>query len=159
MLTRPYSPRGRGGAGVGENGVTPAQTVEKLVPHAIKKWGKKVNVVAAGYNCHPITSRRAKKHVQENGCEFASIDSFPLDVTNVSSTISTIQAAKPNFVWSSLVGDAHISFNRLWAAAGMRKTIPIASTAFAVGNTFARRPIRASGVSAIVLGNCAETLP
>src|SRR6478752_6429003 len=33
-----------------DTGVTPAQTVEKLVPHAMKKWGKKVYVVAADYN-------------------------------------------------------------------------------------------------------------
>ena len=30
-----------------DTGVTPAQTVEKLVPYAMKKWGKKVYVVAA----------------------------------------------------------------------------------------------------------------
>jgi len=30
--------------------VTPAQTVEKLVPYAMKKWGKKVYVIAADYN-------------------------------------------------------------------------------------------------------------
>ena len=63
-----------------------------------------------------------------------SIDFFPLDVTNFSSTISKIQAAKPDFVWSALVGGAHISFYRQWAAAGMRASIPMASTTFAVGN-------------------------
>ncbi len=33
-----------------DTGVTPAQTVEKLVPYAMKKWGKKVYVIAADYN-------------------------------------------------------------------------------------------------------------
>ena len=33
-----------------------------------------------------------------------------------------------------MVGGAHISFYRQWAAAGMRKSIPMASTTFAVGN-------------------------
>jgi len=37
-------------------------------------------------------------------------------------------------VWSALVGGAHISFYRQWAAAGMHKSIPMASTTFAVGN-------------------------
>src|SRR6202008_363658 len=32
-----------------DTGVTPAQTVEKLVPYAMNKWGKKVYVVAADY--------------------------------------------------------------------------------------------------------------
>jgi urea transport system substrate-binding protein len=117
-----------------DTGVTPAQTVEKLVPYAMKKWGKKVYVVAADYNYGQITSQWVKKYVVENGGEVLSMDYFPLDVTNFGSTISKIQAAKPDFVWSALVGGAHISFYRQWAAAGMRKTIPMASTTFAVGN-------------------------
>ena len=40
-----------------DTGVTPAQTVEKLVPYAMKKWGKKVYVVAADYNYGQITSQ------------------------------------------------------------------------------------------------------
>src|ERR1700693_5519880 len=117
-----------------DTGVTPAQTVEKLVPYAMKKWGKKVYVIAADYNYGQITSQWVKKYVTENGGEVSSIDFFPLDVTNFGSTISKIQAAKPDFVWSALVGGAHISFYRQWAAAGMRKSIPMASTTFAVGN-------------------------
>jgi branched-chain amino acid transport system substrate-binding protein len=117
-----------------DTGVTPAQTVEKLVPYAMKKWGKKVYVVAADYNYGQITSQWVKKYVTKNGGEVSSIDFFPLDVTNFGSTISKIQAAKPDFVWSALVGGAHISFYRQWAAAGMRKSIPMASTTFAVGN-------------------------
>ena len=33
-----------------DTGVTPAQTVQKLVPYSMKKWGKKVYIDAAGYN-------------------------------------------------------------------------------------------------------------
>ena len=117
-----------------DTGVTPAQTVEKLVPYAMKKWGKKVYVIAADYNYGQITSQWVKKYVTENGGAVDSIDFFPLDVTNFSSTISKIQAAKPDFVWSALVGGAHISFYRQWAAAGMGKSIPMASTTFGVGN-------------------------
>src|SRR6516225_8287906 len=68
-----------------DTGVTPAQTVEKLVPHAMKKWGKKVYVVAADYNYGQITSQWVKKYVTENGGEVLSIEYFPLDVTNFSS--------------------------------------------------------------------------
>src|ERR1700759_4255509 len=117
-----------------DTGVTPAQTVEKLVPYAMKKWGKKVYVVAADYNYGQITSQWVKKYTTDNGGEVLSIEFFPLDVTNFSSTISKIQAAKPDFVWSALVGGAHISFYRQWAAAGMNKSIPMASTTFGVGN-------------------------
>ena len=115
-------------------GVTPAQTVAKLVPYAMKKWGKKVYVVAADYNYGQITSQWVKKFVQENGGSVASIDFFPLDVTNFGPTISKIEAAKPDMIVSALVGGAHISFYRQWAAAGLAKKIPLASTTFAGGN-------------------------
>ncbi len=115
-------------------GVTPAQTVAKLVPHAMKKWGKRVYVVAADYNYGQITSQWVKKFVQDNGGSVASIDFFPLDVTNFGPTISKIEAAKPDMIVSALVGGAHISFYRQWAAAGLTKKIPLASTTFAGGN-------------------------
>ena len=115
-------------------GVTPGQTIAKLIPYAMKKWGKKVYVVAADYNYGQITSQWVKKFVQENGGSVASIDFFPLDVTNFGSTISKIEAAKPDMIVSALVGGAHIAFYRQWAAAGLTKKIPLASTTFAGGN-------------------------
>ena len=115
-------------------GVTPGQTVAKLIPYAMKKWGKKVYVIAADYNYGQITSQWVKKFVQENGGSIASIDFFPLDVTNFGPTISKIEAAKPDMIVSALVGGAHISFYRQWAAAGLTKKIPLASTTFAGGN-------------------------
>jgi len=115
-------------------GSTPAQTVEKLVPYTMKKWGKKVYVVAADYNYGQITAEWFKKYVGENGGETVAIEFFPLDVTNFGPTIQKIQAAKPDMVMSALVGGAHISFYKQYAAAGMNKNIPIASTTFGVGN-------------------------
>ncbi|MBS0219509.1 MAG: transporter substrate-binding protein [Proteobacteria bacterium] len=117
-----------------DTGVTPAQTVQKLVPYSMKKWGKKVYIVAADYNYGQITSEWVKRYVKENGGETVATEFFPLDVTNFGPSIAKIQAASPDFVWSALVGGAHISFYRQWAAAGMNKKIPMASTTFAVGN-------------------------
>ncbi|WP_084534356.1 urea ABC transporter substrate-binding protein [Paraburkholderia dilworthii] len=115
-------------------GVTPGQTVAKLVPYAMNKWGKKVYVLAADYNYGQITSQWVKKYVQDNGGSVASIDFFPLDVTNFAASIAKIQLAKPDFVVSALVGGSHISFYRQWAAAGMRAKVPLASTTFGLGN-------------------------
>ena len=115
-------------------GSTPAQTVEKLVPYAMNKWGKKVYIVAADYNYGQITASWVQKYVRDNGGETVGVEFFPLDVTNFGPTIKKIQAAKPDMVWSALVGGAHVSFYRQYAAAGMNKNIPIASTTFGVGN-------------------------
>ena len=115
-------------------GSTPAQTVEKLVPYTMNQWGKKVYIVAADYNYGQITADWVQKYVRDNGGETVATEFFPLDVTNFGPTIKKIQAAKPDMVMSALVGGAHVSFYRQYAAAGMNKSIPIASTTFGVGN-------------------------
>ena len=115
-------------------GSTPAQTVEKLVPYTMNKWGKKVYIVAADYNYGQITAQWVQKYVADNGGEAVETEFFPLDVTNFGPTIKKIQAAKPDMVMSALVGGAHVSFYRQYAAAGMSKSVPIASTTFGVGN-------------------------
>lgn len=115
-------------------GSTPAQTVEKLVPYTMNKWGKKVYIVAADYNYGHITASWVQKYVRDNGGDPVETEFFPLDVTNFGTTIKKIQAAKPDMVMSALVGGAHVSFYRQYAASGMNASIPIASTTFGVGN-------------------------
>lgn len=116
------------------SGVTPGQTVAKLVPHALEKWGKKIYILAADYNYGQIVSTWVKKFATENGGTTVGLDFFPLDATNFTATISKIQEAKPDMIFSALVGGAHMSFYRQWAAAGMSGKIPIASTTFGNGN-------------------------
>ena len=115
-------------------GSTPAQNVNRLVPHVMQKWGKKIYIVAADYNYGQITSKWVTKYCRENGGEVVGVDFFPLDVTNFGPAIQKIQAAKPDMVVSALVGGAHISFYRQWAAAGMKSRIPMASTTLGGGN-------------------------
>jgi len=114
-------------------GSTPAQTVEKLIPYAMKKWGNKVYVLAADYNYGQITSQWVKKYVEDNGGDVQEIEFFPLDVTNFGPTIKKIESAKPDFVVSALVGAAHISFYKQYAATGLKAKIPLASTVFSAG--------------------------
>ncbi|MEO1293944.1 MAG: ABC transporter substrate-binding protein [Pseudomonadota bacterium] len=115
-------------------GSTPAQTVEKLVPYVMNKWGPKVYIVAADYNYGQITAQWVQKYVKDNGGETVEVEFFPLDVTNFGPTINKIQTAGPDLVMSALVGGAHVSFYRQYAAAGLNTSIPIASTTFGVGN-------------------------
>lgn len=116
------------------NGVTPAQQVEALVPYAMENSGSSVYILAADYNYGQITARWIQKFVADNGGETVSVDYFPLDVSDFGSTIAKIQTAAPDLVIAPLVGGAHLSFFRQWAAAGMNKRIPLASTTLGVGN-------------------------
>ncbi|KHJ65468.1 urea ABC transporter [Pantoea rodasii] len=140
------------------SGSTPAQTVEKLVPYAMKKWGKKVYVLAADYNYGQIVSSWVKKSVHDNGGEVMTVEFFPLDVTDFGAAISKIQSAKPDMVWSALVGGAHISFYRQWHAAGMSGKIPIASTVFGGGNEhIILSPEESNGI--LVAANYMQEIP
>ncbi|MCI5098584.1 MAG: transporter substrate-binding protein [Rhodobacteraceae bacterium] len=116
------------------NGVTPAQQVEALIPYAMGKSGKKVYILAADYNYGQITARWIQKFVADNGGETVGVDFFPLDVADFGSTIAKIQSVGPDLVVAPLVGGAHLSFFRQWAAAGMKDKIPLASTTLGVGN-------------------------
>ena len=116
------------------NGVTPAQQVEALVPFAMGRSGKKVHVLAADYNYGQITAKWIQKYVADNGGETVAVDFFPLEVSEFGSTIARIQSIDPDLVIAPLVGGAHLSFFRQWAAAGMNERIPLASTSLGVGN-------------------------
>ncbi len=115
-------------------GTTPAQTVEKLVPDAMKRSGKKAYIIAADYNYGQITAKWMTKYCQDNGGTILATEFFPVDVTNFGPTISKIQAAKPDLILSALVGGNHTAFYRQWTAAGMKSQIPIASTTFGLVN-------------------------
>ncbi len=115
-------------------GVTPAQTTEVQIPYTIEKWGKKVYILAADYNYGQLMARWIQKYTADNGGETLAVDFFPLDVSDFGSTITKIQTAAPDMVYSALVGGAHLSFYRQWAASGMKERIPMASTTLGVGS-------------------------
>ncbi len=115
-------------------GVTPAQTTEVQIPYTMEKWGKKVYILAADYNYGQLMARWIQKYFKDGGGETVAVDFFPLDVSDFGSTITKIQTAAPDMVYSALVGGAHLSFYRQWAAAGMKSRIPLASTTLGVGS-------------------------
>lgn len=121
-------------------GTTPGHSVKALVDHALKTKGKRIYTVAADYNYGQILSAWAKKYAQEAGGEVIAEDFFPLDVTDFGSTISKIQAAKPDFLFWVLVGTNHLNFIRQWAAAGLTDKIPIVSPVFAAGQDLSMLP-------------------
>jgi len=115
-------------------GSTPAQTVDHIVDHALKNWGKKAYIVAADYNYGHITASWMTKFMKEGGGSVVGTDFYPLDVTNFSSAISRIQQASPDVVLSALVGANHSGFYRQWDSAGMKKKTPMGSTVFGLGD-------------------------
>jgi branched-chain amino acid transport system substrate-binding protein len=139
-------------------GTTPAQAVEPIVEISQKQWGKKVYVLAADYNYGQITAKWVAHYVKQRGGSVLQTDFFPLDVADFGSTIAKIQAAKPDSVCAALVGGAHLSFFRQWAASGMNKKIPLYSTTFGVGNEhLALSPAEGDGI--LIAGNFSQEDP
>lgn len=115
-------------------GMVPAQQLTPLVEHVVKEKGaKKGYILAADYNYGQITSKWMQKLIREAGGEDVAVEFFPLDVTNFAPAISRIQQAKPDVVWSVLVGGAHIAFYRQFEASIGKKNMLLASTTYGVG--------------------------
>lgn len=116
-------------------GATPAQIVRNLLPYAMRRFNaRRIHVVAADYLYGQIGTKWVKKYALESGGDVGEADYVPLDVTEFGPSIAKIQAARPDMVMVLLVGRAHTAFYRQWAAAGMKKQIPIASPLFGAGN-------------------------
>jgi urea transport system substrate-binding protein len=136
-------------------GTTPAQAVEPIVEIALKQWGKSAYILAADYNYGQITAKWLAHYIGKGGGQTLKTDFFPLDVADFGSTIAKIQQEKPAFVVSALVGGAHMSFYRQWAASGMNKKIPLCSTTFGVGNEhLALSPAEGDGI--LIAGNYSQ---
>jgi branched-chain amino acid transport system substrate-binding protein len=115
-------------------GTTPEQTINKLVPYALQNWGKKAYILAADYNNGQLDAKWIEKFLRDGGGSAVATEFFPLDVTDFSATISKIQSAAPDMVFSALVGGNHVGFYRQWASAGLNDKIPMASTTFGLGS-------------------------
>jgi branched-chain amino acid transport system substrate-binding protein len=121
-------------------GNTPGQMTEKLLPIAMKRFGKKIYVLAADYNYGQISTKWVEKFARENGGEVVAKEFFPLDVNQFGATIAKIQQAKPDIVLNIFVGPAHAAFYGQWASAGMAKQIPMLSTTFGAAGEHLRMP-------------------
>jgi branched-chain amino acid transport system substrate-binding protein len=115
-------------------GVTPAQQLGTLIPWAVTQYGKKVYTLAADYNYGHISADWVKVFLAKAGGTLVNQEFIPLDVVNFDSVIRRIESDKPDVVMSLLVGGNHIAFYRQFAAAGLKRKLPIVSATFGLGN-------------------------
>ncbi len=125
-------------------GTTPGQLLANLLPFMIKKFGKKIYVLAADYNFGQLSEKWTRKIAKDNGAEVIASEFFPLDVNQFGATIGKIQAAKPDFIVNTFVGPGHAAFYGQWAGAGMKKQIPIASQTYGEAGEHLRMPAELS---------------
>ncbi len=115
-------------------GSDPKQQQIPLIQWAMKNVGKSFYTIAADYNYGHISSDWTKILAKQQGGKVLNTEFIPLDVSDFSSTIQRIQAAKPDLIMSHLVGANHVAFFRQFAAAGLTNKIQIVSPTFGLGN-------------------------
>lgn len=115
-------------------GVVPSQQLAALVPYALKKYGKRVYVIAADYNYGRISTQWVEKYTKEGGGTVVKSEFIPLESNDFGSVINNLQSARPDVVLSLLVGGNHIAFYRQYASTGLNATLPLVSATFGLGN-------------------------
>lgn len=115
-------------------GTEPTMVVRALIDWAVPALGKKVYIIAADYNAPHSTAKFIEAYTKEDGGEVVAQEYFPFEVSDFGNAISKIQAAKPDIIYSMLIGAPHLGFYRQWAASGMKDRIPIISNFFGGGN-------------------------
>ena len=106
-------------------GVVPEQVLSPFLPWMMEKFGKRVYTIAADYNFGQISAEWIRQIVKENHGEMVGEEFIPLAVSQFSQTISNIQAAKPDFLATLMVGSNQVSFFEQAAAAQLKT--PMAS--------------------------------
>ena len=100
-------------------GAVPEQQFSTLIPWMMEKYGKNVYTIAADYNFGQISAEWVRNIVKENGGTMVGEEFIPLGVSQFSQTIQNIQAAKPDFVVTLLVGTAQASYYEQASAANL----------------------------------------
>ena len=115
-------------------GSSASQQLSVLIDWAVKKYGKKIYIMAPDYNFGTISAYWIKEYAKQAGAEVVGEDFLALTVTDYAPTIQKIQAAKPDFVVALPVGANQTGFLEQFAAAGLKDSIGMVSTNYGSGN-------------------------
>ena len=127
----------------------------------MKQWGKKVYVARRRLQLRP-DHRQVGRALRASSAAASVRRPTSSRSTSPTSARPSPRSRRPSPTSScaALVGGAHMSFFRQWAASGMNKKIPLSSTTFGVGNEhLALSPAEGDGI--LIAGNYSqeETTP
>ncbi len=108
-------------------GEVPAQQIRPFLPWVMENFGKKVYIIGADYIWPRILNRHVKAVVAEQGGKILGEEYVPIPVSEFSSSITRIQRAAPDVIFSDLAGSAHLAFYKQLAATGFQGKIKIAT--------------------------------
>ena len=102
------------------------QQVIPVVDYMVQNFGPRIYTIAADYNFGQLTAAWTKATAPLVGGEIIEEEFVPLSVSDFSTSIARIQAAKPDWVFTLLVGTNQSNYYPQAAAAGLE--YPMAST-------------------------------
>ena len=107
-------------------GSVPNQQLTDFVPWIIKNIGPKFYLIGANYIYPKETNREVKALLAKHSGTYVAEEYAPLGHTEFSTNINKIKAAKPDCVFSDLVGDQIVAFYKQYRQFGITaKDLPI----------------------------------
>ncbi|KQO98089.1 ABC transporter substrate-binding protein [Methylobacterium sp. Leaf92] len=104
------------------------QHSKDLIPYMVKNFGKKVFFVGSNYVWPKESNKNAKIWLQEAGGELVGEEYIPLGSSEFGPVLGKIRDAKPNFIFSTVVGASDIAFHKQFKQEGFKvDSMPIAS--------------------------------
>lgn len=102
------------------------QQVIPVMQYMVQKFGPKIFTIAANYNFGQLTAAWVRSFAPLLKAKVIGEEFPPLEVSEFSSVIAKVQAAKPDWVMTLLVGQNQSNYYPQAAAAGLH--LPMAST-------------------------------
>jgi urea transport system substrate-binding protein len=115
-------------------GATASQQMSVLIDWAVRKYGKKIYIMAPDYNFGTISTHWVDVYAKQFGAQVVGKDLVPLTVTDYQPLINKIQQADPDFVVALPVGAEQTGFLEQFAAAGLKERMGLVSTNYGSGN-------------------------
>lgn len=99
-----------------------------LIPYMVEQFGPKVFFVGSNYVWPKESNKNAKIWLEQAEGELLGEEYIPLGSSEFGPVLEKIRAAKPDFIFSTVVGASDIAFHRQFKQAGLdAETMPIAS--------------------------------
>jgi urea transport system substrate-binding protein len=102
------------------------QQVIPVMQYMVEKYGPKIFTIAANYNFGQLTAAWVRAFAPVLKAQVIGEEFPPLEVSQFSSVIARVQAAKPDWVMTLMVGQNQSNYYPQAAAAGLH--LPMAST-------------------------------
>ena len=108
-------------------GEVPEQQTEKFVPWLVKKYGTKFYIIGSDYEFPQKSAKVVKKYLANAGGQVVGEEMIAMGTTEFSSLITRIRKARPDVLFSIMVGSDAVAFIKQFSDYGLKKDIQYAS--------------------------------